>query len=639
VRGRSTQLRLSHVDVPRDIPDQAAVFIFLRKMRGPLMAVLAVTSLASVGLCLIPGPSGAPPPTAFQAFYFITFTATTIGFGEIPYVFSTAQRMWVIATVYTSVLIWAYAVARLMTLSQDASFASARRAATFRRKVRHLREPFILVLGYGFIGRSVVRALDVRGRRVVVVDRVQSPIERLGTDNLTTDSPSYTGDARNPAILGVAGLNHPDCEAVLALTGDDETNLQVVMACRLLRPELPVLARVSTRRVAAAMENFKPSAVVNAFDDYGRFLLLSLHRPHTYRLITWLMSETGAELPPLPTAFPLKRWLIVSDGQFGDDITEDLAAEGHDIRRIDASEATNVELDEVDALVCGAESDATNLALAAHARQIRPEIYLVVRVMSHDRLPLLEAFKPDSVFFPPSLITQQVLVHLVNPRYWRFLNTVMGADDAWSRDVTERLAARVTTKSPVIQPLTISPAETPAVSHWLEHGHLTLGDLFRSPHNREVHIGATTLLLARGHKRMLLPDESTPLLAGDELVIAGHPQALRNQIEVTYDDSTLYYVVTGQNIPSSWIGRALTKRRREAVLSAAGDLADQGDGAPPTATGPAKPAGAFDPVAAPKRRPVTGPAIEVEGDLAPLETDAPPAPPEWQARPLRRPER
>ncbi|MDR1449635.1 MAG: potassium channel family protein [Propionibacteriaceae bacterium] len=183
VPGRSSQLRLSHVDVPREIPDQAAIFIFMRKMRGPLMAVLAVTTLGSLGLCLIPGPAGAPPPTAFQAFYFVTFTATTIGFGEIPYDFSTAQRMWVIATIYTSVVIWAYAISRLMTLAQDASFASARRAATFRRTVRRLREPFILVLGYGFIGRSVVKALDVRDRRVVVVDRDNAPLERLGTDN------------------------------------------------------------------------------------------------------------------------------------------------------------------------------------------------------------------------------------------------------------------------------------------------------------------------------------------------------------------------------------------------------------------------------------------------------------------------
>ncbi|MDR0989976.1 MAG: NAD-binding protein, partial [Propionibacteriaceae bacterium] len=369
-------------------------------------------------------------------------------------------------------------------------------------------------------------------------------------------------DAKDPAILGVAGLDNPSCEAVLALTGDEETNLQIVMACRLLRPDVTILARAVSRRVSEAMRDFSPTAVINAFDEYGHFLLMSLHQPNTYRLLMWLMAEAGTELQPLPPAFTLRRWLVISDGNFGDEITRDLTAVGHQVNRIEPDGAADADLSQIDAIVCGSESDATNLALAAHARRIRPEAYLAVRVMSHQRLLLLEAFKPDSVFFPPGLITQQVLVHLVNPHYWQFVQAVMAANDSSAHDMTERLVARLTTRAPVIRPLKINDRETPAVSRWLSDRPLKIGDLFRSPQDRDVLISAVPLFHVRGKKRTILPDDDLELHLDDELVIAGQPTAFRGLTEVTYDDSTLHYVVTGRDIPTSWIAQAISRRHR-----------------------------------------------------------------------------
>jgi hypothetical protein len=43
------------------------------------------------------------------------------------------------------------------------------------------------------------------------------------------------GDVRDPGHLGIAGLGHPSCEGVLALTDDDEANLAVTMTAALLR--------------------------------------------------------------------------------------------------------------------------------------------------------------------------------------------------------------------------------------------------------------------------------------------------------------------------------------------------------------------------------------------------------------------
>ena len=49
----------------------------------------------------------------------MSYTATTIGFGELPWPFTADQRLWVTFSIYLSVIGWAYAIGSLLTLLQD----------------------------------------------------------------------------------------------------------------------------------------------------------------------------------------------------------------------------------------------------------------------------------------------------------------------------------------------------------------------------------------------------------------------------------------------------------------------------------------------------------------------------------------
>jgi len=57
--------------------------------------------------------------TFFDAFYFMSYTASTIGFGELPNPFTAAQRLWVTISIYLTVIGWAYAIGSLLSLLQD----------------------------------------------------------------------------------------------------------------------------------------------------------------------------------------------------------------------------------------------------------------------------------------------------------------------------------------------------------------------------------------------------------------------------------------------------------------------------------------------------------------------------------------
>ena len=101
----------------------------------------------------------------FDAFYVMSYTASTIGFGEIPYPFTYNQRMWVTISIYLTVVGWAYAIGSLLALVQERSFRNALALQHFSRKVRRLREPFLLIIGYGQTGELLARSLDALGRR------------------------------------------------------------------------------------------------------------------------------------------------------------------------------------------------------------------------------------------------------------------------------------------------------------------------------------------------------------------------------------------------------------------------------------------------------------------------------------------
>ena len=87
----------------------AGTLTVLRRMRVPLIVLILIFAVSVLGLSLIPGQDGAGHPrrmTLFEAFYFMSYTATTIGFGELPHDFTAAQRMWVTVTIFLAVIGW-----------------------------------------------------------------------------------------------------------------------------------------------------------------------------------------------------------------------------------------------------------------------------------------------------------------------------------------------------------------------------------------------------------------------------------------------------------------------------------------------------------------------------------------------------
>jgi len=73
------------------------------------------------------------------------------------------------------------------------------------------------------------------------------------------------------------------------------------------------------------------------------------------------------------------------------------------------------------------------------------------------------------------------------------------------------------------------------------------------------------LLVLRGEDAVLAPDGDFVLAPGDELLLAGRPDARRVLALILEVDAVLEYVLSGRRVPSSWIWRKLSPAARRAT--------------------------------------------------------------------------
>lgn len=558
---RPDSLRRVGVEVPSEPPTTDAVFLVLRRIRTPLVVVVSVFTLMTFGLSVMPGTEENPRPiSVFDSFYVISYTGLTIGFGELPHEFSYPQRMWVTLTIYASVIAWSYSLAVLLSIVQEKTFREAIQMQRFSRRVRRLQTPFILVVGYGQAGEAVCRELEDQGRDFVVLDLDPERIQRLALDGYTSDVPAFAASGRDPRMLGMAGLGHDHCEAVLALTDSDETNLSIVMSVNLLRPELMVIARSSDREHAQQMHDFAADVIINPFDRYGAYLVMALRRPAGFRLASWLMSPRGSELPHRLEHLTEGHWVVMADGDFGIEVTRDLESAGLDVVLVDPADGRPDVTDAV-GFIAGAESDIVNMAMAAHARIENDSLFIAVRQNSAVNAAPLQAFEADSVFVPTELLAREAVARITSPNYWSFIDHVLHEDDDWDAQVMDEIVAVVGDETPSSTRVDLEFHAAPAAVRWMRDHELTVGDILRDPDDREVRLAAYAAVLVREGRRIFTPDLGLTLREGDSLLLLGREQDLLVARATLFHDSAVEYVATGREVATAWIFRRVQRWR------------------------------------------------------------------------------
>jgi len=558
-------------------------FLVLRRMRAPLIALVIVYAISMLGLTLVPGANddGSPsaPMSLFHAFYFVSYTATTIGFGEIPKAFSDGQRLWATLSIYLTVIAWSYAILTVLALLQDKAFQHTLVASRFARHVKRIRTPFYLVCGCGETGTLICRALDFMGLDFVILDKDAQRVEELNLEDFRTNDPALAADARLSSNLLMAGLRHRHCQGVLAVTNDEECNLAIAVNARLLRPEIPVLARARSPTVAASMASFGTHHIVNAYERFAEYLALAVSSPERFRLIEILTGLPGTALPDVHRP-PRGRWIICGYGHFGQSIAHYLSLPGIELTVIDpegdgpqdcrtvrgiGTEASVLEeagILEATGIVAGSPNDINNLSIAMMAKKLNPGIFVVARQNQDANDLLFDTFRADFSMVHTRIVAQECISIITTPLLSRFLADIRQADERWCKQLATRLEAVCEGLLPDVWDIAIDPHRAPAAHAALAGRQpFDIGALVRDNADRDTLLPVVVLMVERRGQALLLPENDFVLQAGDAVLLAGQ-HAVRSIVNLTLQNANaLHYVLTGDDRRGGWLWQTLFERR------------------------------------------------------------------------------
>jgi Trk K+ transport system NAD-binding subunit len=554
-------------------------FLILRRMRAPLLVITVVNTVAVLGMVLAPGTDGQGNSwhmDFFHAFYFVSFMGTTIGFGEIPYPFSGAQRLWATISIYMTVTAWIYTIGTLLALLQDRAFRQALTESRFSRTVAKIGEPFYVVCGYGDTGKALVRSLEERYLRSVVIDIDVERINMLSLEDFPVYVPGLCADAGVPAHLVECGIRNPHCAGLISLTNDSHVNLHVAISGKLLHPDLKVICRSESHDNEANMRSFGTDRVVNPFDTFADHLATAVHSPGLHLLMEWLNGEAD-ELLSEPIYPPKGTWVLCGYGRFGKAIYRELQREGIDIVVIEADPDTTrppggsiigrgTEADTLaqagigDAvgLVAGTNDDSNNLSILITATELNSTLFTVLRQNRASNREIMIAAHCDIVVQASDVVASRIRSLLTVPLLEDFLAEARLRDDQWACVLISRLSGMVGDTLPEVWEAVLDEKQASAAVESIAAGHeIRLHQLTSDPTDRDRPLPCLPLLLVRDEIRVTLPEAGEPLRPGDRILYAGSRTAQLRSRYALRDSGVLNYLRTGEPARQSWLWRRL----------------------------------------------------------------------------------
>lgn len=560
---------------------QNILYLLLRRLRTPLITLILVYAITIAGFVLIPGQDDQGQPWRmgfFHAFYFVSYMATTIGFGEVPYAFTDTQRMWAMVCIYLSVSAWLYAIGATLQIFQEAAFLRLILFRRFIKSVNSLDEPFWLICGYGVTGSLIVRELGAQGVRSVVVDIDQARVDSLALDNALVPVPALCADASQPDNLEYAGIRHPFCQGVMALTNSDNANLAIAIASKLQYPKRQVFSRTQSALHAANLASFGTDLIVDPFKVYAEYLALAVSSPQKHLVFDWL---TNPQHRPLSSTYKPRqgRWIICGFGRYGQALFQALVQVGVDITVIEpnaqrlnaledsvvgigteASTLMQARVESAVGIIAGTANDADNLSIIMTARELNPKLTCVVRQNRHSNERVFQHANCDFVMKSGAVIASRIMAYSRSNLLLVFIQHLLQQSDVWAHTLLNRLNRSVGDERLETWEVVVNEDTAPAVCAYIAvEGSLQLKYLMKNPHNRQAMLDCFPLLLQQGESLDYLPGELQALRCGDRVLFCGRAEASREMEWNLNNYNMLHYSVTGNDAGNSLLSRMLRK--------------------------------------------------------------------------------
>ncbi len=550
--------------------------MIIRRLRVPMFVLIVTFAISILGLTLIPGQNDQGHiyyMSFFDAFYFVSYMASTIGFGESPYTFTYSQRLWVSFSIYLTVIGWFYAIGSIIALMQDNVLSSQIAMARFRKKIKRLKSPFIIFVGYNLLTKNIIRKLSEEGIQSVVIEKDEIKVDEMVLANYTLDIPALQGDINDPDVFMVAGINKSECKAVVSLSSEDTVNLHAAMSAKLLNSKVKVIVEATYEEYSDNLNTIGIEIVENPFKIVAKRLYMALQAPSLLMLEQWIHEEPF-QLGPRDQLPVSGKYIVCGYGRMGKTIRTVLKRAGIEyifiesntkkVRKLKRSDEHIIAgkgqdkkilleagIKEASCIIAGMHDDFINLTIVMAAKKINPNIFTVARQNKIHDQSVFNAAKIDRVVVLQSLLINQTFIAVAKPLSERFLQLIKNMGVEWGDGLIMTLKQMISDT-----PLKKETAVTDDLAHALcryiaEAGAVPLYVLYRNRVDYTVKNRLVALYLKRGEEEFLLPDPSMELQLDDKIFFAGDEEAFEDLEYIMQNIYELEYVLQGEDSETS----------------------------------------------------------------------------------------
>ena len=218
-----------------------------------------------------------------DSIYYSVSTMATVGYGD--YVPSTGlQKIFATTLALSGVGLLAYVFNIILTNFQE-RMSEYSKGARKMRKIGRM-DDYYIICGYGRVGKVVFQELNKRKQSVIVFDKNPEATEDLVEDeNIVV----INKDATENNLIAQAV--NDKCRSVIISTGDDVTNLFIVLTIRETNPNAWIVSRASKIENISRLKKAGADKIVSPEVIGGKDLYLESAKPHILRLTVQHSSD------------------------------------------------------------------------------------------------------------------------------------------------------------------------------------------------------------------------------------------------------------------------------------------------------------------------------------------------------------
>ncbi|BCD68828.1 hypothetical protein NitYY0918_C1747 [Nitratiruptor sp. YY09-18] len=540
-------------------------------MRIPLLVIIITFAISILGMTLIPGrddQGNVYYMNFFDAFYFVSYMATTIGFGEAPYTFTYPQRLWVSFCIYLTVIGWFYGIGNIIALIQDKKLARELAVARFRTKIKKLSEPFIIILGYNNVTKEIIRRLNSEGIRIVVVDKDESKIDEIELENFIPEVPAISGDTTKPEILKIAGIHEKNCQAVVVLFEDDIKNAKIALMCKLLNKKIDIIVKSTTKDNTEHLRNIGIRHIEDPFKIVSDRIYFQITAPYIWLLEMWIF---GHILRIRKREFlPKGKYIICGAGRMGKALAHaleranieyvfiDIKSSDYKKRKQSAiyGDAEDIRIlmkagiQDASCIIAATKDDMINLTILSTAKKLNPSIYTIARENTLEDISVFKSARIDQIYILERVLAKYTYNFIARPMANRFIRYIYHKDNNWAMHVVGKLSATIG-KNPDVFEMTITEENAYALYHELKKGMAINLEILRR--SRTDYRKKNRIVFLMYHyedeytkETILMPDDNVEVKPGASLLIACDEESRIDFEYIINNYYELYYVLTGK---------------------------------------------------------------------------------------------